>query len=162
MDTQTDDYAFDDTRYAVMSPPHPACAHTRAICGVCQQSYTIGDWPFCPHGRGAAPVITDTIIGGQVIETLDHEEMTFYSQKAIRDAADARGLRIKDEWAGPHDKQLTNWAAAIDPKTLENARILVTRVGTRGTAEASSPDPAMALQTLTTWTRTIQTWSDVE
>ena len=132
----------------------------RVMCGACLRSYAIGDWPFCPHGRGAAPVIADTIIGGQVIETLDHEEMTFYSQKAIRDAADARGLRIKDAWAGPHDTQLTNWAAAIDPQTLENARILVSRAGARGTADAP-PDPRMALQSLTTWTKTIHKWSDV-
>ena len=135
---------------------------TRETCSTCQRSYTIGEWPFCPHGRGAAPVIADSIIGGQVIETLDHEEMTFYSQKAIRDAADQRGLRLKDEWAGPHDRHLTNWAAAIDAQTLENARVLVTRAGARGSAEASPDDPATRLQSLRTWSRTIHAWSDVE
>ena len=111
------------------------------------------------HGVAASSVIADSIIGGQMIETLDHEEMTFYSKKAIRDAADVRGLRLKDEWAGPHDTQLTNWAAAIDAYTLDSARVLTSRCG-RATKDV--PDPAGVLQSAKTWTRPIARWSDVE
>ena len=85
--------------------------------------------------------------------------MTFYSKKAIRDAADARGLRLKDEWAGPHDTQLTNWGAAIDAYTLEAARVLTSR---RGPATRARPDPATVLQSVTTWVKPIARWSDVE
>ena len=129
------------------------------ICERCQCEVAIGAWPWCPHGVAASSAISDTIIGGQTIETLDHDEMTFYSKKAIRDAADARGLRLKDEWAGPHDTQLTNWAAAIDAYTLEAARVLTSR-GSHVTA--ASPDQDAALQSVKTWVKHITQWSDVE
>ena len=129
-------------------------------CQSCGEAIAIGQWPWCPHGTPYGSVISDTIIGGQTIETLDHEEMTFYSKQAIRDAADARGLRLKDCWAGPHDTQLTNWAASIDAYTLENARILTSRMGARATTEP--PDPAEALQSVTTWVTPVARWSDVD
>ena len=129
------------------------------VCDRCGHTYAIGAWPWCPHGVAASSAISDTIIGGQTIETLDHDEMTFYSKKAIRDAADVRGLRLKDEWAGPHDTQLTNWAAAIDAYTLEAARVLTSR---RGHATRERPDPDTALQSVTTWVKPIARWSDVK
>ena len=132
---------------------------TSCLCPDCHQSYGVGDWPWCPHGVPYGSVISDSIIGGQTIETLDHEEMTFYSKKAIRDAADARGLRLKDEWAGPHDTQLTNWAAGIDAYTLEAARVLTSRTGSRATIER--PDPAEALRSVKTWVKPVARWSDM-
>lgn len=130
-------------------------------CERCGWALRVGDWPYCGHGRDHRPavvnVITDDIPGGQVIETLDHEEMTFYSKKAIRDAADARGLRIKDEWAGPHDKHLTNWAAGIDAKTLENVTTLLSRG-----AQLSTTDNRDHLQTYQGSIKTIKTLAEVE
>lgn len=126
------------------------------ICDKCGESLRLGDWPFCPHGVGVANVITDDIPGGQTIETLDHEELTFYSKQAIRDAADIRGLRIKDKWAGPHDKHLTNWAAGIDAKTLENATVLVSR-GCR----SPLADDRGRLETYRGSSRTVKKWSEV-
>ena len=101
--------------------------------------------------RAAANVVTDTIIGGQVIETLDHEPMTFYSKQAIRDAADARGLRLVDTWAGPGDHYLSNWGAAIDAKTLDNARVLVERGSTTGGSreDAASIEVTTSVRILT-------------
>lgn len=96
----------------------------------------VGTDSMCPGCRSALDsahdahgIITDDIPGGQVIENLGHEPMTFYSKKAILAEADKRGLRLRDQWAGPHDKYLSNWSAVISPDTLENARILLERVG---------------------------------
>ena len=114
------------------------------ICNACGQWVTIGQWPFCPHGTPRGDIIRDEIPGGQVIEHLGHEPMTFYSQKAIRDAADKRGLRLVDKWLGPADRHLTNWGAAIDAQTLDNARALVTR-GSLG--HAQDADATIAVTT---------------
>lgn len=127
-------------------------------CPRCGVVFHISDWPFCPHGQPSGSIIGDEIPGGQVIENLGHEPMTFYSKKAIRDEADRRGLRMKDEWAGPHDRHLTNWGAAIDPQTLENARVLVSR----GVRAQEGPAPVEPVETLKTWTREVKKWSEVE
>lgn len=91
----------------------------------------VGMCPSCHAGTKASndahAIITDDIPGGQIIENLGHEPMTFYSKKAILAEADRRGLRLRDKWAGPGDKYMTNPAAYIDAQTLENARVLVTR-----------------------------------
>lgn len=101
-------------------------------------------------GRSAA-VVGDDIPGGQVIENLGHQAMTFYSKNDIVEEADRRGLRLRDQWAGPGDKHLTNWAAGIDAQTLDNARVLLTRV--RAVRDA---DPAV-LQSLQT---SVGAWED--
>ena len=87
-------------------------------------------WPFCPHTRieTVYGVVGDDIPGGQVIDNLGHEPMTFYSKKAILAEADRRGLRLRDQWAGPGDRYLTNWSAA-SAKTLADGKALVERVG---------------------------------
>lgn len=96
-------------------------------CGPCHDSdRTI------THAHG---IVTDDIPGGQTVENLGHEPMTFYSKHAIRAEADRRGLRFTDKWAGPGDKYLTNWGAAIDPYTLDAARALVSRQGAIATPE---------------------------
>ena len=107
-------------------------------CPDCGVEFGVGDWPFCTggHGRFGGDVIPDDIPGGQVIENLGHEPLTFYSRKAIREEADRRGLRLREQWAGPGDRYLSNWAA-VSPKTLEDAKALLERVGqTSGTKKA--------------------------
>jgi hypothetical protein len=130
-------------------------------CEKCGWELRVGDYPFCGNGRDHAPtqvsVIGDDIPGGQTIENLGHEPMTFYSKAAIRAEADRRGLRLRDQWAGPHDKHLTNWAAGIDAYTLESARSLLAR-GSRS-AETSPPG---SLETFRGGIREIKKWSEVE
>ena len=110
------------------------------ICDRCGTELRVGAWPFCPHGTPHNAVIGDEIPGGQVIEHLGDQPMTFYSKQAIREEADRRGLRPTDRWAGASDQHLTNWAAGIDAQTLANAAELVTRG-----SQAPASDPA-ALQ----------------
>lgn len=87
-------------------------------------------------------IVTDDIPGGQTVENLGHDTITFYSKKAIRDEADRRGLRLTDKWAGPGDKYLTNWGAVIDPYTLDAAKALVSRQGA-----IAHPEPEAVCET---------------
>lgn len=89
------------------------------ICTACGETLRPGDWPWCPHGATAFAAHSDDIPGGQVIETIAHEPMTFYSKKAIVAAADAHGLRPTDRFP--------SWRGVIDAKTLDNARVLLSR-----------------------------------
>lgn len=99
-------------------------------CPECGVPLTIGDFPFCPHGTARLGAIGDDIPGGQVIETLGHEPITFYSKQAILAEADKRGLRLRDQWAGPGDQYLSNWAG-VTSKTLDDARVLLSRGANR-------------------------------
>ena len=131
-------------------------------CDRCGTTLLVGFYPFCKgrpsdHEPRTAAVIGDDIPGGQVIENLGHGPMTFYSKAAIRREADRRGLRLRDQWAGPHDKHLSNWAAGIDAYTLESARSLLAR----GSRSAASPSPG-TLETLKTEIVPIKRWSEVE
>ena len=99
-----------------------ATVDDRAIaCAVCGAP-TSRVWRARPSS-----ITRDEIPGGQVIETLQHDPITVYSQSELRKEADKRGLRLRDCWAGEQDKHLTNWAAGASARQLENARILVER-----------------------------------
>lgn len=111
-------------------------------CDKCGVSLQIGEYPFCPHGFSSLATVGDDIPGGQWIENLGHEPVLFYSKKAILAEADRRGLRLRDKWAGPSDKYLTNWAAGMTEKQLRDAEVLLSR-GPRTTAD----DPGVTLQT---------------
>lgn len=113
----------------------------RETCEQCGVEYGIGQWYRCPHEFTGLAAIGDDIPGGQVIENLGDEPMTFYSRHAIREEADRRGLRLRDQWAGPGDRYLSNWAA-VSPKTLEDARVLLERVG------KAADQPRATLETL--------------
>ena len=131
-------------------------------CERCGTTLEVGFYPFCKgrpsdHEPRATAVIGDDIPGGQVIENLGHEPMVFYSKAAIRGEADRRGLRLRDQWAGPGDKHLSNWAAGIDRYTLESARSLLAR----GSRVAEAPSPG-SLETLKTYVRDVKRWSEVE
>ena len=117
-------------------------------CPTCHEVLEVGDWPYCPHGRskyGAHGIVTDEqYIGGQVIENLDHDPVTVYSRQQLKQEVAKRGLTWEPKWAGPTDKYLTNWGAGIDPVTLENARVLVSRPGA---LKSSEPTVNLRVQT---------------
>jgi len=106
-------------------------------CESCGQSLVVGDFPFCPHGTAHLSTVGDDIPGGFVQENFGNQPEVFYSKKAMLRRADELNLRQKDQWAGPGDRYLSNWSA-ISPKTLEDARILLERVGqASGTKKAT-------------------------
>src|SRR5688500_18495853 len=103
-------------------------------CDKCGAEIVIGAWPFCPHPAGANTVHQDEIPGGQWFENGFDTPQKFYSHSAHRKALEARGYEIVVKHAGEHDEHVTNWAAAVDAKTLENAAVLVSR------GKISTPD----------------------
>jgi hypothetical protein len=99
------------------------------VCERCGSTYGIGDWYDCPHGRYGGTAIPDDYPGGLTIENMGNEPVTVYSKSELLREADKRNLRLRDQWAGPGDRYLSNWAA-ISPKTLDDAKALLERVGT--------------------------------
>lgn len=78
-------------------------------CDRCGEPIAVGDWPFCPHGKGANTVIGDDIPGGFVQENFGHTPEKFYSKKAMAKRAKELGLVNRVKWAGPSDKYLSRW-----------------------------------------------------
>jgi hypothetical protein len=97
-------------------------------CEKCGATLHVGDFPFCPHGPYRGNAIGDELVGGFVQEHFGDTPEVFYSKKAMLQRADELGLRPRDQWAGSGDRYLSNWAA-VSPKTLEDARVLLERVG---------------------------------
>lgn len=104
-------------------------------CPECGKELQIGCFPFCPHDFASLGVVADDIPGGFVQENFGNQPETFYSKKAMLQRADELNLRPRDQWAGPGDRYLSNWAA-VSPKTLEDARVLLERVGTAKASKA--------------------------
>lgn len=82
-------------------------------CDACGQAYTVGDWPFCPHGRYCGTNVTDTFVGGQWIENLDDKPVYVEGRQHLEREAKARGLQLFERHApGPHgdkSKFTTRW-----------------------------------------------------
>ena len=62
-----------------------------SACEKCGIDYEIGDWPFCPHGKGSA-----TIVGDEIDLTIENngtsEPIRFRSRAAMKAHMDAHGL----------------------------------------------------------------------
>lgn len=92
-------------------------------CDKCGTELVIGDYPFCPHGRGSNTVVGDDIPGGQIFENGFATPQKFYSKSEHRRALDARGLHVVAKNAGPEDKICPRW----DTVDLDAAKELVQR-----------------------------------
>jgi nitrogen fixation protein FixH len=92
-------------------------------CDTCGVELHVGDYPFCPHGRGSNTVVPDDVPGGFVVENGFETPRKFYSRSEHEKALAAEGLEIRAKWAGEHDRHLTRW----DTVDLESAAVLVTR-----------------------------------
>jgi hypothetical protein len=74
-------------------------------------------------------IITDeAFIGGLVVENLGHNPVTVYSRQDLAQKMHQAGVEQRIKYV-PGDKHLTDWSKAIDPYTLDAARVLVTRPG---------------------------------
>lgn len=107
-------------------------------CDRCGTEYGIGDSPWCRdgHRRSTRAVHQDSVEGGFWAENGFDRPTYFESKKAHRDALAAKGLTINAKYAGDgYEQHLTNWAAGMDAKTLENARVLLER-GTKREADS--------------------------
>jgi hypothetical protein len=121
-------------------------------CEDCGQELHNGSWPWCPHGVSRFSAVGDDIPGGMVVENMSHEPFTVYSQTEFKAAMETHNVRLRDCWAGPEDRYLSNWAV-ISPKTLEDAKALLERVGT-----AKPSDDARA--TLETFEFSARPWRE--
>lgn len=107
------------------------------LCDACGQKLQIGDWPTCPHGqKGGYTNFKDDIPGGITVENYGPKPMTFYSHSERRRYMQEHGLQEREKFSPlpgtDKDPQgIPNPAGYMDPQTLENARILISRNGRR-------------------------------
>jgi hypothetical protein len=113
-------------------------------CEKCGASYDIGDWPFCPHGRPAGTVISDSIPGGQLIENLGPEPVRVYSETERRKIMKERGL-VDYVRHRPGDPLTSNWNT-VTQKSLEDARELLSPVRR---IRVRADEPGAQVETLT-------------
>jgi hypothetical protein len=103
-------------------------------CSKCGHVMESGDYPFCPHGKTRTLYINrDEIPGGITLENYGPQPVTFYSHSERRRYMEAHGIREKEKFSPARgtDKDpagIPNPKGYMDPQTLENARILLTRV----------------------------------
>jgi hypothetical protein len=101
-------------------------------CDRCGRVVELGDWPFCPHGRAASAVIGDEI--DMVVENNGTPDpIRFRSREAMKKHLDAYHLSpmVRHVPLPGTDKSpyTSDWSRGIDPQTLENARVLLSRQG---------------------------------
>ena len=92
-------------------------------CPKCGVQMELGDWPFCPHGRGGMTVIGDDIEGGQIFENGFSTPQRFYSHSAHRAALDREGFQIAPRYVENNTVGMVRW----DTVDLEAAKVLVQR-----------------------------------
>lgn len=115
-------------------------------CEQCGAVIQIGDYPFCPHGRGAGVVIGDEM--DQVIENNGTAHpIRFRSKAALKAHLDAHHLmpavRHRPMNAGTdYSPHTTDWSRGIDPQTLDNVRVLLSRGGTTARCN-DAPAPSL-------------------
>lgn len=96
------------------------------ICDRCGATYGIGDWPWCPHGRPAGTVVSDSIPGGQLIENLGPDPVRVYSETERRRIMKERGL-VDYVRHRPGSSLTSNWDT-VTQKTLDDATELLSPV----------------------------------
>lgn len=102
------------------------------VCDRCGAELVIGDFPFCPHGRGTAAPFRDDIPGGLVVENYGPHPITFYSHTERRAYMKANGLLEKEKFCpmpgtDVDPQGIPNPRGFLDKQTLENGRILIER-----------------------------------
>lgn len=111
-------------------------------CERCGELIAIGDYPFCPHGRYHGNAESDGIPGGEVLENVGPEPVTFYSRSEKRRYLKEHGLvefvrhvPVPGSDSSPHT---TSWTG-VD---LEAGRVLAERQAqTKATTPAYRPNP---------------------
>jgi hypothetical protein len=101
-------------------------------CPDCGAELIVGSWPFCRDGHAPASIgaQSDGIPGGETIENLSHEPITFYSRSEKRRYLKEHGLvemvrhvPVPGTDVSPHT---TSWTGV----NLEAGRILAERQAT--------------------------------
>jgi len=101
------------------------------LCEKCGHLMELGEWPFCPHGFGSAAAHGDEM--DELIENNGTPlPIRFTSKQMLRDHTRAHGLEpmVRHRPLPGSDKSphTVDWSkGSIDPVTLENARVLLSR-----------------------------------
>jgi hypothetical protein len=111
-------------------------------CEKCGAVVAIGDFPFCPHGRFRGNAESDGIPGGETLENVGPEPVTFYSRSEKRRYLKEHGLvefvrhvPVPGSDTSPHT---TSWTGV----NLEAGRILAERQAqTKATTPEYKPNP---------------------
>lgn len=109
----------------------------------CQDCLGQTDYVWRATGASHGIVTDEAFIGGLVVENLGHEPVTVYSRQELAQRMHQARVEQRIKYV-PGDKYLSNWALAIDPQTLANAKALVER---NGLAQGSAPEPAVRVTT---------------
>jgi hypothetical protein len=121
-------------------------------CTRCGQTITIGDWPFCPHGRGTYAAIADDIPGGLVLHNLGPTPVRVYSHTERRRIMRAQGLRecVRDGWNAVCETTLANARDLVggDRRGARDARGESLSAGAAVVAPRGSADPAAVSSTV--------------
>jgi hypothetical protein len=62
-------------------------------CEKCGAPLAVGDFPFCPHGRGSFTITPDEWPGGKTFENLGHTPVKVRSRSELKREMKARGLQ---------------------------------------------------------------------
>lgn len=111
-------------------------------CEKCGAALAIGDFPFCPHGRYRGNTESDGIPGGETLENVGPEPVTFYSRSEKRRYLKEHGLvefvrhvPVPGSDTSPHT---TSWTGV----NLEAGRVLAERQAqTKASTPAYKPNP---------------------
>jgi hypothetical protein len=117
-------------------------SRTSSACERCGVTLQIGDYPFCPHGPYRGNAESDGIPGGETLENVADQPVTFYSHSEKRRYLREHGLvemvrhvPVPGSDRSPHT---TSWTA-VD---LEAGRVLAERQAhTRASAPEYRADP---------------------
>ena len=113
------------------------------VCDRCGDELRIGDYPFCPHGRGSTSIEDATWPGGRVFENMGDQPVRCDSPADFARECRARNIEPFVRHL-PGDKHTVSWATT-DPYTLENGRILAERQArTKATDREEPADPGIA------------------
>ena len=117
----------------------------RATCSKCGTEYAISEWPWCPHGKPSQIVIPDDIPGGETVENMGHEPVTYYSKSERRRLMKEHGVEefVRHQPTKGSDKSpyTVSWdKGSIDAQTLQNAADLLDPARRR---RSSGADPAL-------------------
>lgn len=106
-------------------------------CPSCGAELRIGSWPWCPHENGTSGARSDGIPGGETLENVGPEPVTFYSHSEKRRYLREHGLEefvrhvpVPGSDKSPHT---VSWTA-VD---LEAGRVLAER---QAHTKASTPE----------------------
>ncbi len=113
---------------------------TLEMCPDCGEVLNIGDFPFCPHGKGSGARIHDDIPGGLVLENYGPQPITVYSHTERRRIMAERGLEQKERFCPMPGTDIDpagvqNPKGYVDATTLANGAELICRQQRRGNTE---------------------------